>query len=87
MSSWRPERIDCACGGCSREPPSPNRGRFARESIETQTDVAMQRALDVLGGAAEQLLSIIEPWGTAILEAGGYLTPLVRFTFDRRAPR
>lgn len=60
-------------------------GRFARESIETQTDVAMQRALDALGGEAEQLLSIIEPWGAAILGAGGYLTPLVRFTFDQRA--
>jgi hypothetical protein len=47
----------------------------------------MQRALGVLGPRAEQLISIIEPWGAAILDAGGYLTPLVRFTFDPRVPR
>jgi hypothetical protein len=63
------------------------KGREARESIETQTDAAMQRALGVLGPRAEQLISIIEPWGAAILDAGGYLTPLVRFTFDPRVPR
>lgn len=60
-------------------------GRFVRESIETQTDAAMQRALNVLSGSVEEIIQILEPWGAAILEAGGYLTPLVRFTFDQRA--
>lgn len=57
------------------------RGRSARESIEAQTDAAMQRSLAVLGAHAETVISIVQPWGSAILEAGGYLTPLVRFTF------
>jgi hypothetical protein len=64
-----------------------DQGRAVRESIETQTDAAMQRALAVLGDTTEQLITLIEPWGAAILDAGGYLTPLVRFTFNERAPQ
>jgi hypothetical protein len=60
------------------------RGRFVRESIEIQTDVAMKRSLDVLGNSVEAVIETLEPWGAAILDAGGYLTPLVRFTFDKR---
>ena len=41
----------------------------------------MAGALAVLGDDAEEILTIMEPWGSAIREAGGYLTPLVRFTF------
>ena len=56
------------------------RGRAVREDIETQTDAAMDRALGVLGRRVEAVIEALEPWGAVILEAGGYLTPLVRFT-------
>ena len=55
-------------------------GRSVREAIEASTDAAMARALDVLGADLEELLATMEPWGAAIRAAGGYLTPLVRFT-------
>ena len=57
------------------------RGREVREAIETATDAAMSHALAVLGDDFEQILATLEPWGAAIRAAGGYLTPLVRFTF------
>ena len=41
----------------------------------------MSHVLAVLGDDVEQILATLEPWGAAIRAAGGYLTPLVRFTF------
>ena len=58
------------------------RGRTVREDIEDRTDKALAPALAVLGDDIDVLLTTIEPWGRAIRDAGGYLTPLVRFTFD-----
>lgn len=63
-----------------------DKGRQARELVEQQTDAAMQRALRVLGDSVDLLIATMEPWGKAVFEAGGYLTPLVRFTFDTRTP-
>lgn len=57
------------------------RGRQAREDIERATDAAMDGALAVLGDDVEEILTTMQPWGDAIRHAGGYLTPLVRFTF------
>lgn len=57
------------------------RGREVRDGIETATDAAMAAALGVLGSDIERILTTLEPWGAAIRAAGGYLTPLVRFTF------
>ena len=57
-------------------------GRAAREDIEAGTDRAVAPALAVLGDDLDDLLRTIGPWGRAIRDAGGYLTPLVRFTFD-----
>ena len=56
-------------------------GRTVREDIEDRTDRAVAPALAVLGDEVDDLLATIEPWGEAIRRAGGYLTPLVRFTF------
>ena len=58
-----------------------DRGRAERERIETATDDAMDGALAVLGGDIHDILPTMTPWGAAIRDAGGYLTPLVRFTF------
>ena len=57
------------------------RGRAARGEIEDRTDAAVAPALAVIGDDLDEVLATIEPWGAAIREAGGYLTPLVRFTF------
>ena len=56
-------------------------GRAVRGDIEDRTDAAVAPALAVLGDDLDELLATIEPWAAAIRDAGGYLTPLVRFTF------
>ena len=48
-------------------------GRDGREAIEDATDLQMGPAIDALGDDAEELFSIIEPWGAAVRAAGGYL--------------
>jgi hypothetical protein len=57
-------------------------GRTEREAIEVRTDAALAPAIAALGDDVGELLSTLEPWGRSIRDAGGYLTPLVRFTFD-----
>ena len=57
-------------------------GRRERERIEAATDAAMTAALNVLGNDIDRVVDTLEPWGAAIRAAGGYLTPLVRFTFS-----
>lgn len=83
---WTPEQLDAAedrlrARGLLDASGLTPRGRDAREEIEAATDAAMSAAMDVLGGDVEQILRTLEPWGAAIRGAGGYLTPLVRFTF------
>jgi hypothetical protein len=56
-------------------------GRAVRQDIEDRTDAAVEPALAALGDDTDELLATMEPWGQAIRDAGGYLTPLVRFTF------
>lgn len=56
-------------------------GRTVRQGKEDRTDVAVGPALAVLGADIDELLATVAPWGQAIRGAGGYLTPLVRFTF------
>jgi hypothetical protein len=48
-------------------------GRDAREAVEVKTDEQMRPALDALGDHAEELCSILEPWGASVRAAGGYL--------------
>jgi hypothetical protein len=49
-------------------------GREAREAIEAETDRQMAPAVNALSDDLDELLDIIDPWGRAIREAGGYLT-------------
>lgn len=49
-------------------------GRDARERIEAATDLQMRSAVEALGDDATELFAILEPWGAAIREAGGYLS-------------
>lgn len=55
-------------------------GAAAREDVETRTDAAVAPALEVLGGQLDELVETLSPWGDAVREVGGYLTPMVRFT-------
>ena len=83
---WTEEQLDAGeermrAAGLLHGDSITQRGREVREAIEISTDAAMSHALAVLGDDVEQILAILEPWGVAIRAAGGYLTPLVRFTF------
>lgn len=49
------------------------RGRELREDVERRTDAQMQPVLDVLGDAAEELIALLTPWGSAMRAARGYL--------------
>ena len=49
-------------------------GRDAREAIELDTDLQMTTAVEALGNDAQELLDLLEPWGKAMVAAGGYPT-------------
>lgn len=49
-------------------------GREAREAIEQRTDDQMAPVMGRLGADVDELISLLEPWGAAIREAGGYLS-------------
>jgi hypothetical protein len=47
-------------------------GRAAREEIEAATDAPMAPAIAVLGADRDELFARLEPWGAAVVAAGGY---------------
>jgi hypothetical protein len=47
-------------------------GRERREAIELATDAQMARAIDALDDDVKVLFDILEPWGRAMVAAGGY---------------
>jgi hypothetical protein len=48
-------------------------GRTEREAVEGATDRALRAAIELLGDDADELFGILEPWGTAMRAAGGYI--------------
>lgn len=48
-------------------------GRNAREQVEIATDMQCRPAIEAVGDDLDELVSILEPWGTAVRAAGGYL--------------
>lgn len=48
-------------------------GRAAREHVERATDRQCRPIVDALGDDLEELVAILQPWGAAIRDAGGYL--------------
>jgi hypothetical protein len=48
-------------------------GREGREEIEGATDRALRPAIERVGDDIEALFDILEPWGTTMREAGGYI--------------
>jgi hypothetical protein len=75
---WNDAELDAAItrlsarGWLEGDALSPQ-GRSEREDIEHATDRAMAPAIGALGDDVDELLSILEPWGVAIREAGGYI--------------
>jgi len=55
-------------------------GRVRREAVERATDAQLQPAVEALGDDVDELVAILEPWGTAIRSAGGYLTSPAQLT-------
>jgi len=47
-------------------------GRELRESIELATDAQMAPAVEALGADLPELAALLEPWATAVMDAGGY---------------
>lgn len=48
-------------------------GRAVREDIERATDLQMSPALDALGADLDVVVGLLQPWGAAMREAGGYV--------------
>jgi hypothetical protein len=48
-------------------------GQAGREEIERATDRQLQPVVDTLGDDADDVLRTLEPWGTAVRAAGGYI--------------
>ena len=49
-------------------------GRALREGIELATDAQMAAPMAALGDDADELFSLLEPWGAALRAAGAYLS-------------
>jgi helix-turn-helix protein len=49
-----------------------DRGREAREEVERDTDRQCRPVVESLGADLDELVAILEPWGRAIREEGGY---------------
>ena len=47
-------------------------GRALREAIELATDAQMAPAITALGDDLAELAALLEPWATAVMDAGGY---------------
>lgn len=47
-------------------------GRVFREGIELATDAQMGPAVEALGPDLGELVGLLEPWATAVMDAGGY---------------
>ena len=48
-------------------------GRQFREEIEVATDEQMEPAIDAIGGAFDELVEILAPWGVLVRAGHGYL--------------
>ncbi len=86
---WTPEQLDAAedrlrsRGLLDGDALTPA-GFELRDRIEARTDALIAPALAVLGDRLDDVVRTVQPWSTAVVAAGGYLSPAVRFTFDTR---
>jgi Helix-turn-helix family len=47
-------------------------GRAAREQVEVVTDQLCRPIIEALGDDFDELIALLEPWGTSVKAAGGY---------------
>jgi hypothetical protein len=75
---WNDEELDAAAArleeaGYLAGDAFTAAGRRFRESIEDATDTQMTPAINALGDDVDELCELLEPWGTAMRKAGGYV--------------
>lgn len=76
--AWSADELDAAEArlvdrGLVADGAFTERGRAVREHIELTTDLQCRPVVENLGDDLDELLGILETWGAAIREAGGYL--------------
>ena len=76
--AWTDAQLDAAeerlvAKGLMADGAFTEAGRSTREALELATDLQMRPAIEALADDADELFAIIEPWGAAIRQAGGYL--------------
>ena len=76
--AWTDEQFDTAqdrlrSRGLVDDTAFTTEGRELREDIEVHTDAQMKPALDALGDDADELFTLMEPWGVAVRAQHGYL--------------
>lgn len=74
---WPSEEVEPAIArlehkGYVHEREFTDAGRAFRRSIEAATDAMEAEVVAALGGRADELFAILEPWTKAVLDAGGY---------------
>lgn len=76
--AWSDEQLDAAAarlvkrGWLSDAGGFTDGGRDAREAIEAATDDQLAPAITALGDDADRLFDLLDPWGKAVIAAGGY---------------
>jgi hypothetical protein len=75
--AWSDEQLDAAQAGLGEKglldgDELSAEGRNVREAVEVATDGPCGVIIDALGGAVDELLGLLAPWGAAIRDAGGY---------------
>jgi hypothetical protein len=75
--AWSDDQLDAArdrlvARGWFEGDSLSDAGKREREAIELATDAQLAPAIDALGGDVDELFAILEPWGKAVVAAGGY---------------
>jgi hypothetical protein len=76
--AWNDEELDAAVArlearGWLAVGQLTESGRDGREAVETATDAQMRPGVSALGDDIDELCGLLEPWGVAMREAGGYI--------------
>lgn len=76
--AWSDADLDAATErltsrGLLRDAAFTDAGREAREAVELATDAQLRPAMEALGDDFDEAVNLLEPWGAAVRDAGGYL--------------
>lgn len=83
--AWSDAQLEAAearlvARGLVAESAFTEKGHAGREAIEQSTDRQMRPAIEALGEDLEELCTLLERWGEAIRDAGGYLRSRISLT-------